>query len=126
MQGALFYFSLHQLLNNTIFYPLIFLKTRKKKKGKVYSKSFRKVSAALSIYDLEQKLNVWSGRIDKEISAENEYKESSLYQLVTLAKAVSSGANSEDQLYPYPPPPTTPGVVEQIFKGFGENMPEKK
>jgi hypothetical protein len=100
--------------------------TRNKEKKKVYSKSFRKVSVVSNIYDLEQKLNVWSGSITKEMSEEIEYKESSINKFLTVTKALTSDGNSEDQVYPYPPAPATNEIVIRIFKGFGQNMPEEK
>lgn len=103
--------------------------TRERLGGKVVSRSIRRVSATMNIYDLQQKYAAWSGTVNQQKTRESKYdeqKESDLIVLIKVIKGATKTQKSDDDLYPYPQPPRSNEVVARVFEGFGENMPEKE
>ncbi|WP_147434038.1 hypothetical protein [Mariprofundus sp. EBB-1] len=84
------------------------------------------MGVSLTIYDLQQNLHVWSGYVSKTktnsndssrtFSKDKRWREELVDAFVdTLIGLDQSG---------YPEPPTQTEVLDDIFKGFVENMPE--
>jgi hypothetical protein len=88
--------------------------------------SRRDMEANLMIYDLQQDFTVWSGYVEKSdtnsnrssrtFSKKNRWKEELADAFIDALIGLDSGE--------YPEFPSEPEVLEQIFEGFAENMPE--
>ncbi len=77
------------------------------------------------MYDLRLNEIAWSGSISKNGMNQNEYKRA--MGLIMVIEVIKGGPETtDDRMYPYPKPPADTELLERIFSGFAENLPEKQ
>lgn len=88
----------------------------------------RGISASLLIYDMEQQRLVWSGFLNQ--SKSNSNSESNIidddqhWAEQIIGSFIDSMIDQDDLTYPEAP--SVDRVLEEVFEGFAENMPEKR
>ena len=98
--------------------------TQTDRKGKIISRSMRAevtrtVSATVAIYDVLSGKTVWSANISANKINQSEFDIAT--GLMGLVQAVQG--KTEDEKFPYPDAPTIHSVLEKVFSGVGENLP---
>lgn len=88
----------------------------------------RSMGASLLIYDLKDHVTVWSGYVEKSDYNSNDsshtFTKDKRWQEELLETFVDSLIGLDNGSYPEAP--TRQDVLESIFEGFAENMPEAK
>lgn len=101
------------------------------KKGRVYItpsydhsavvevyRSTRTVGVRFSVIDLDQKREVWSGRVNKIFNTTNNVTNS-----ISNSRYVDYRGPSASPLAGFPAPPASDTVLEAAYRGFAENLP---
>lgn len=94
---------------------------------KIRSESERRIRMLMHVYDLHKKCIAWSGEFLVSKKNQKEYggkRKKSRFQ--KIIDSMIGHIESEDELYPYPDPPSLEEVACSVFNGFGQHMPENK
>lgn len=84
----------------------------------------RSISGSLKVLDLKQGKVVWSDSVTKGLSNRQTYKRENTSGIVSILNAVRGNAESEAAKYPFPQAPSKSRLIQWLFEGFAENMPE--
>jgi hypothetical protein len=106
-------------------------KGKKKTQYTLTYRTKREMSVYVSIFDLAQGRSVWSGSVDKsdeDSNSETMSKDMMNAKLIAdvAITAIDASSGNKGQRSKYPTPPSKDKLLQRVFNGFGENMPNEK
>lgn len=91
--------------------------------GKIIKMHKRTMSVTLHIYDLKKKNIAFSGQVTKDKENQNSYEKNLVNAAVSVINTFQG--KSSDSQYPSPQAPSSRELLNEIFEGFAENLPEE-
>lgn len=90
--------------------------------GKITKSHKRSLIVTMVIYDLESKSVAFTGQVRKTSENSKEYEKNLASLIVSVVNAAKD--KSEEETYPTPEAPQTRDVLQDVFAGFGQNLPK--
>lgn len=91
---------------------------------KITLKTERTVGASLGIYDLDRGIEVWRGTVEKSATRKTNYETNEWGDLASVVVDAVLDKDVRSSRTDYPTPVSLDDLLNRIFEGFAENMPE--
>lgn len=89
--------------------------------GKVSKVHERTLLVTMTIYDLQTRSVAFSGQVKKTKEDRREYEKTLATTIISVLNAAQR--RSQEEIYPTPEAPQTRDVLQSVFAGFGQNLP---